>query len=125
MSVCASHSGINLGVVEDSRNLSTVFFTSVILFPLISSLIIVISVIIICQMKLKNRRPDDIEARKASVSHTNAGKQIDDTNKNVPVALNKAYANHNVSRCIQVSSNEAYEVSKGKRNDEPVYELVK
>ena len=68
----------------------------------------------------------DIESRKASASHTNAGKQKDGIKKeDVPVAPNKAYAIHNVSRCIKVSANEAYAVSNGVRNDEPVYELVK
>ena len=50
----------------------------------------------------------------------------DDINKeDVPVAPNKAYAIHNVSRCIKISTNEAYVVSNGITNDEPVYELVK
>ena len=77
-------------------------------------------------MKLRKRTPDDIEARRASAPHTRVGKQNDDINKeDVPVAPNKAYAIHNVSRCIKISTNEAYAVSNGIRNDEPVYELVK
>ena len=53
-------------------------------------------------------------------------KQKDGIKKeDVPVAPNKAYAIQNVSRCIKVSTNEAYAVSDGKRDDEPAYELVK
>ena len=125
MSVCASHSGIALRAVQDSGNPSTVFFTSVISFLLILTLTIVVSIIIICRLKLRNRKPVDIESRKASAPHRNAGKQNDDIKKDVPVTPNKAYAIHNVSRCIKVSTNEAYAVSDGIRNDEPVYELVK
>ena len=103
-----------------------VISTSVISFLLILSVTVVISIIIICGMKLRNRTPDDIEARRASAPHTRAEKQNDDINKeDVPVAQNKAYAIHNVSRCIKISTNEAYAVSNGITNDEPVYELVK
>ena len=126
MSVCASHSGIALRAVQDSGNPSTVFFTSVISFLLILSLTIAVSTIIICRIKLRNKRPVDIDSRRASALHRNAGKQNNDIKKeDVPVAPNKAYAIHNVSRCIKVSTNEAYAVSDGIRNDEPVYELVK
>ena len=77
-------------------------------------------------MKLRNKSPDFIEAKQASASRTNAGKKSNNTSKDVPVALNKAYAIHNVSRCIKISTNEAYGVSNGITiNNEPVYELVK
>ena len=77
-------------------------------------------------MKLRNKTSDDIETRKARVPHARVEKQEDGIKKeDVPVAPNKAYAIHNVSRCIKVSTNEAYAVSDGIRNDEPVYELVK
>ena len=125
MFVCGLHSGTNLRAVQDSRIPSTVFLTSVISFLLLLSLTIVICIIIICAMKLRNKSPDDIEAKQVSASRTNSGKKNNDTNKDVPVALNKAYAIHNVSRCIKVSTNEAYVVSNGITNDEPVYELVK
>ena len=126
MSVCASHSGTNLRAVQDSRIPSTVFLTSVISFLLLLSLTIVICIIIICAMKLRNKSPDFIEAKQASASRTNAGKKSNNTSKDVPVALNKVYAIHNVSRCIKVSTNEAYGVSNGITiNTEPVYELVK
>ena len=105
---------------------STVISVSVISFLLLLSLTTVISIIIICGMKLRTRTPDDIKAGKISAPHTRViekeknGIKKDD----VPVAPNKAYAIHNVSRCIKVSTNEAYAVSDGIRNDEPVYELV-
>ena len=77
-------------------------------------------------MKLRTRTSDDIETRKASAPHARVEEQKDGIKKeDVPVAPNKAYAIHNVSRCIKVSTNEAYAVSDGIRNDEPVYELVK
>ena len=123
-----SHSGVRLRSVKDSADTSTVISTSVISFLLILSLSTVISIIIICRMKLRNRipTPDDIESGKINVLHARVEKQKDGIKKeDVPVTPNKAYAIHNVSRCIKVSSNEAYAVSDGKRNDEPVYELVK
>ena len=60
-----------------------------------------------------------------SVPHARVEKQKDGIKKDVPVTPNKAYAIHNVSRCTKVSTNEAYAVSDGIKNDEPVYELVK
>ena len=76
-------------------------------------------------MKPRNKTLN-IAARKASAPHARVEKEKDDIKKDdVPVAPNKAYAIHNVSRCIKVSTNEAYAVSDGIRNDEPVYELVK
>ena len=105
---------------------STVISVSLISFLLLLSLTTVISIIIICGMKLTNRTiPDDIKAGNISAPHTRVEKQKDRIKKDVPVAPNKAYAIHNVSRCIKVSTNEAYAVSDGIRNDEPVYELVK
>ena len=119
-----SDSGI-IRAVQDSKNLSTVISTSVISFLIILSLTAVISIIIFCRMKLRTRTPDQIKAGKISAPRARVKKQEDDVKKDVPVTPNKAYAIHNVSRCIQVSSNEAYGVSDVKRNDEPVYEMVK
>ena len=77
-------------------------------------------------MKLRNRTPDDIESGKINAPHARVEKQNDGIKKeDVPVTPNKAYAIHNVSRCIKVSTNEAYGVCDGIRNDEPVYEMVK
>ena len=77
-------------------------------------------------MKLRNKTSDDIESGKIRVLHARVEKLKDGIKKkDVPVAPNKAYAIHNVSRCIKVSTNEAYAVNDGIRNDEPVYELVK
>ena len=121
-----SHSGVHLRSVQDSTDTSTVISTSVISFLLILSLTTVISIIIICRMKLRTRTSDDIEAGKIRAPHARMEKQKDNIKKeDVPVTPNKAYAIHNVSRCIKVSTNEAYAVSDGIRNDEPVYELVK
>ena len=118
--------GISLRAVQDSTDISTVISTSVISFLLILSITAVISIIIICRMKLRNKTSDDIESGKISALHARVEKQKDDINKkDVPVTSNKAYAIHNVSRCIKVSTNEVYAVSDGIRNDEPVYELVK
>ena len=113
----------NSGVTVDS---STVISVSVVSFLLILSLTTVISILTICGMKLRNRTPDDIESGKISAHNAKVEKQKDGIKKeDVPVTPNKAYAIHNVSRCIKVSTNEAYGVSDGIRNDEPVYELVK
>ena len=121
-----SHSGVHLRPVQDSADPSTVISASVISFLLILSLTIVISIIIICRLKLRTRTSDDIEAGKIHAPHARVEKQKDDIKKeDVPVTPNKAYAIHNASRCIKVSTNEAYAVSDGIRNDEPVYELVK
>ena len=99
---------------------TTVIAISVISFLLILSLTAVITIIIICRIKLRTRTSDATEIRGP---HARVEKQEDNIKKeDVPVASNKAYAIHNVSRCIKVSTNEAYAVS---RNDEPVYELVK
>ena len=112
--------------VQDSKNLSTVICTSVISFLIILCLTNVISIIIICRMKLRTRTPDHIiEAGKISAPHARVKKQEDGVKNDVPVTPNKAYAIHNVSRCIQLSTNKAYGVSDGIRNDEPVYEMVK
>ena len=116
-----SHSGI-IRAVEDSKN--SVISISVICFLTILSLTTVISIIIICGKKLRNRTPDHIEAGKTS-AHRARVKQKDGIKNDVPVTPNKAYAIHNVSRCIQVSTNEAYGVSVEIRNDEPVYEMMK
>lgn len=46
----------------------------------------------------------------------------------VPAGPNQAYGTYNIaSRCTEVSThaNEAYGVCDGKRDNEPVYELVK
>ena len=124
--IALPHSGINLRSLQDSADPSTVISTLVISFILILSLTVAIFIIIICGMKLRNRTSDDIEARKASAPRARVEEQKDDIKKeDVPVASSKAYAIHNVSRCIKVSTNEAYGVSDGIRNDEPVYELVK
>ena len=113
-----SHSGVRLRAVQDSADPSTVISTSVISFLLILSLTTVIS---ICGMKLRNRTLDDIEPGIINALHVRVEKQKYGIKKeDVPVACNKAYAIHNVSRCIKVSTNEAYAVS-----NEPVYELVK
>ena len=121
-----SHSGLRLRSVKDSADPSTVISTSVVSFLLILSLTVVISIIIICRMKLKNRTPGDIEVGKIRAPHTRVEKQKDGIKKeDVPVTPNKAYAIHNVSRCIKVYTNEAYAVSDRKRNDEPVYVMVK
>ena len=118
--------GISLRSVQDSTDIFTVISTSVISFLFILSLTAVIGIIIICGIKLRNKTSDDIESGKISVPHARVEKQKDGIKKeDVPVAPNKAYAIHNVSRCIKVSTNEAYAVSDGIRNDEPVYELVK
>ena len=120
-----SHSGIIIAV-QDSKNLSTVISISVISFLIILSLTAVISIIIICGMKIRTRIPDHIiEAGKISAPCARVKKQEDGIKNDVPVAPNKAYAIHNVSRCIQVSTNEAYGVSDGIRNEEPVYEMAK
>ena len=120
-----SHSGI-IRAAQDSKNLSTVISTSVISFLIILSLTTVISIIIICLMKLRTRTPDHVlEAGKISAPRARLKKQEDDVKKDVPVTPNKAYAIHNVSRCIQVSTNEAYGVSDVKRNDGPVNDIVK
>ena len=120
-----SHSVVHLRPAQDSADPSTVISTSVISFLLILSLTAVISIIIICGMKLRNKTSDDIESGKISALHARVKKQKDDINKkDVPVTSNMAYAIHNVSRCIKVSTNEAYAVNDGIRNDEPVYELV-
>ena len=112
--------------VQDSKILFTVISTSVISFLIILSLTAVISIIIICRMKIRTRTPDHIiKAGKISAPHARVKKQEDGVKKDVPVTPNKAYAIHNVSRCIQVSTNKAYGVSVGIRNDEPVYEMVK
>ena len=111
--------------VQDSKILSTVVSTSVISFLIILSLTTVISIIIICHMKLRTRTPDNIEVGKISAHRARVKKQEDGIKNDVPVTPNKAYAIHNVSRCIEVSTNEAYGVSDVKRNDEPVYEMVK
>ena len=119
-----SHSGI-IRAVQDSKNLSAVISTSVISFLIILSLTAVISIIIFCRRKLRTRTPDHIiETGKISAPCAREKKQEDGIKKDVPVAPNKAYAIHNVSRCIQVSTNEAYGVS-GIRNEEQVYEMVK
>ena len=117
-----SHSGISLRVVQDSKNLSTVISTSVVSFLLILSLTTVIGIIFFCRMKFRKSIPDDIESGKISALHARVEKQKDDIKNNVPVTPNKAYVIHNVFRCIQVSTNEAYAVSN---RIEPVYELVK
>ena len=116
-----SHSGMR--TIQDS----TVIAISVISFLLILSLTVVISIIIICAMKPRNRTSDDIESGKISAPHTKViEKEKDGIKKDdVPVAPNKAYAIHNVSRCIKVSTNEAYAVCDGIKSDEPVYERVK
>ena len=120
-----SHSGVHLRPVQDLADPSTVISTSVISFLLILSLT-VISIIIIWRMKLRNKTCDDIESGKICALHARVEKLKDGIKKeDVPVAPNKAYAIHNVSRCIKVSTNEAFAVSDGIRNDEPVYELVK
>ena len=120
-----SHSDI-IRAVQDSKNLSTAISTSVISFLIILSLTTVISMIIICRMKLRTRTPDHIiEVGKISAHHARVKKQEDNVKNDVPVTPNKAYAIHNVSRCIQVSTNKAYGVSDGKRYNEPVYEMVK
>ena len=119
-----SYTGI-IRAIQDSANISTLIYTSVISFLLILSLTIVISIIIIGGMKLRTRT-FDIEAGKISAPCARVEKQKDDIKKDdIPVASNKAYAIHNVSRYIKVSRNEAYSVSDGISNDEPVYELVK
>ena len=120
-----SYSGV-VRAIQDSADTSKVISTSVISFLLILSLTIVISIIIICGMKVRTRNFADIEAGKISAPRARSEKQKDDIKKHdIPVSPNKAYAIHNVSRCIKVSRNEAYAVSNGMRNDEPVYELVK
>ena len=118
-----SYSGV-IRAIQESTDISTLIYTSAISFLLILSLTIVI---IICGMKPRNRTSDDIESGKISAPHTKViEKEKDGIKKDdVPVAPNKAYAIHNVSRCIKVSRNEAYSVRDGIRNDEPVYELVK
>ena len=117
-----SYSGV-IRAIQDSTDISTVISTSAISFLLILSLTIVI---IICGMKLRTRTFADVEAGKISALRARVEKQKDDIKKdNIPVASNKAYAIHSVPRCIKVSRNEAYSVSNGIRNDEPVYELVK
>ena len=113
-----SHAGI-IRAVEDSKN--SVISISVISFLIILSLT---AVIIICGIKLRNRTPYHIEAGKICAPCARV-KQEDGIKNDVPVTPNRAYAIHNVSRCIQVSTNEAYGVSVGIRNDEPVYEMVK
>ena len=132
-----SHAGINLTASHDSRENSTVIFTLVISFLLILTLTIVISILTCCRMKLRNRTPDDTKAIKICAPNTKSKKQTDtiktnvlvaDTIKtNVLVAPNQAYAIHNVSRCVNISTyaNEAYAVCNGISNDEPVYEVVK
>ena len=122
-----SNSGQNLKTLQDSMDPSPAISVSVISSLLILSFTVVIFIIIIfCGVKLRNRTPCDIEARKTRAHHTRVEKQKDGSKKqDVPVAPNKAYAIHNVSRCIQVSTNEAYAVSDWKKDDEPVYELVK
>ena len=122
-----SNSGQNLKTMQDSADPSPVISISVISFLLILSLTVVISIIIIvCGVKLRNRTPSDIEARKTSAHHMRVEKQKDGSKKqDVPVAPNKAYAVHNVSRCIKVSTNEAYAVNDRIRDDEIVYEQVK
>ena len=117
-----SHSGISLRVVQDSKNLSTVISTSVVSFLLILSLTAIICIIFFCRMKLRKRTPVDIESGKISAPHARVEKKKDNIKNDVPVTPNKAYVIHNVSRCIQVSTNEAYAVSN---RIEPVYELVK
>ena len=113
----------NSGITVDS---STVISVSVVSFLLFLSLTIVISILTIRGMKLRNKTSDDIESGKISAHHARVEKQKDGIKKeDVPVAPNKAYAIHNVSRYIKVSTNEAYAVSDGIRNNEPVYELVK
>ena len=109
-------------IVQDPKNLFTVISTSVISFLFILSLTTVIGIIIFCGMKLRKRTPDDIESGKISAPHAKVEKQKDNIKNDVPVTPNKAYVIHNVSRCIQVSTNEAYAVSN---SIEPVYELVK
>ena len=109
-------------VVQDSKNLFTVITTSVVSFLLILSLTAVIGIIILCRMKLRKRIPDDIVSGKISAPHARVEKQEDSIKNDVPVTPNKAYVIHNVSKCIQVSTNEAYAVSN---RIEPVYELVK
>ena len=122
-----SYSVVHLRSVQDSADPSTVISTSVISFLLILSLTAVISIIIICGMKLRNKTSDDIESGKISAPRARVEKQRKDGIKkeDVPVTPNKAYAIHNVSRCIKVSPNEAYGMSDRITNDEPVYELVK
>ena len=120
-----SHSGI-IKAVQESKILSTVISTSVISLLIILSLTAVISIIIICERKLRTRTPDHIiKAGKKSAHRAKVKKQEDGVKSDVPVTPNKAYAIHNVSRCIQVSTNEAYGVSDGIRNEEQVYEVVK
>ena len=122
-----SNPGLNLKTIQDSMDPSPVISVSVISFLLILSVTVVISIIIIvCGVKLRNRTPSDVEARKTRAHHERVEKQKDGSKKqDVPVAPNKAYAIHNVSRCIKVSTNEAYAVSDGIGDDEIVYELVK
>ena len=122
-----SHSGVRLRPVQDSTDTSILISTSVISSLLILSLTIVINIIIISGMKLRNKTSDDIESGKINAPHARVVEEQKDGIKkeDVPVAPNKAYAIHNVSRCIKVSTNEANAVSDGKSNDEPVYELVK
>ena len=115
-----SHSGLNSTIAYDSMELSTMITISVISLMVLTT---VISIFVICGMKLRNKTPSDIEA---SGPHTKVRKKHD-RNEDVPVVHNNAYAMHNVSRCIQVYThpNEAYSVCAGtKINDEPVYEQV-
>ena len=114
-----SHSGLNLTIAYDSMELSTVITISVTSLMVLT----VISILVICGIKLRNKTSSDIEA---SDPHTKVGKKHD-RKEDVPVVHNNAYAMHNVSRCIQVYThpNEAYSVcAETKINDEPVYEQV-
>ena len=115
-----SHSGLNLSIAYDSMELSMMITISVISIMVLTT---VIFIPVICGMKCRNRTPSDIEA---SGPHKKVGKK-QERNEDVPVVHNKAYAMHNVSRCIQVYThpNEAYSVcGRTKINDEPVYEQV-
>ena len=106
----------------DSADLSVVIPIPAISIMVLTSMI---SILVICGMKLKNRISGDVGI-KVSDPHTQVGKK-QDRNEDIPVVHNKAYAMHNVSRCIQVHThpNEAYSVCGGTIiNDEPVYEQV-
>ena len=66
---------------------------------------LVISITFICQVKLRTRTSENIKGTKICAPRTKLEKQQqkDDIEKdNVPVAPNKTYAIHNVSRGIQV-----------------------